>query len=1242
MMLIANGFAQTGTSVVSGTVRDSQGNVVPGATVTLLSDKGASRTATANSGGTYSFPSLSPGAYRIEVEAQGFKKAAVSEFQALTDLPVVVNVSLEVGQVSETVNVQASSIESIVNTQDASLGNNFVSQQIQQLPLNARNVGDLLSLQAGVTPDGSVSGSRSDQANITLDGVDVNEQVNGNAFSPVLRVNPDSVDEFRVTTQNADASKGRSSGAQISLITKAGNNEFQGALYEYYRGPRFTANDWINNAAGRDRPGLIRHLFGGRLGGPIVKDKLFFFYNYEALRESKSSPVNRLVPLASMGQGQLKFRDAGGAVVTVSTAQINALTGPASLGSPSVVDVNPATVALFAAAAAKYPANNTLLGDGLNTGGFSFNSLAPVEQNTHTGNFTYNVNAAHTLSLRGNYQQDLLTGVSRFPDTPGTNRWGHPLGISAKHTWIIKNNLVNNFTYGLTRNAFSTQGDSSDDAITFGNQFAIFTPYSYARTSARVTPVHNFTDDVSWVKGNHTFQFGMNLRFVKNRTDNFARAFDNAVMNETFYATSGTLQPHIPLQNALGITIPNSQIPAVRSVLTSLWGRFTQYTANYNFNLDGTAQAPRTPVTREYATEEYDGYFQDVWKVRSNVTVTAGLRYGISMPIHETQGFETRPNVSLSEYLQKRITAASNGQNYTEPISVILSGKANNAPRMYPVDKNNWQPRLAAAWSPNFESGWLASLFGEKEESVFRGGFAITNDYFGQSLALGWDANNTLGFSASSNINFATYTIYQSGCTVAANCNPGPQFTGLNQTIRSLPNLTEPAAATFPQTLSNNLALARIQSSLDTDLVSPVQYSFNFSYGRKLPWGMYLDASYQGRLGRNLFASRDIMQLNNIRDPTSGQTWDEAARILEGHRLAGTPIAQIQNLPWFENMYAPGTIDGIYFGAGLSNTRAAYAVMSGAGPNTTAPDCGTVGGCYGYGIDWTFMQQQLDRFSGRTLFMHPQYGALAAYGTIGSSDYHGAAFTIRQRMSGLTWDLNYTWSKSMDDASGLNNATTYSGGSFILNALRQEDFRSVSDFDLRHVINANAVWDIPIGKGRTFLSNTNKFVDAVIGGWTMSGIFRYNTGYPFAVSCVGGWPANWQRNSYCVRNEPIQTSPTKAGLNPNNFTDPVAAYRSFRSPGPGESGDRNSLRLPSFIVLDMGMQKSFGMPWNEKHFLKLRVDAFNVTNTQKLTGFNAASLNTDPQFGTPPTNWGNLTAIQGTPRILQWAVRYEF
>jgi hypothetical protein len=1239
MALSISVLSQSGTSSVSGTVVDPQGSPVPGAAVTLISGQNFRRSTTSSAEGVFTFPGIPPGSYRVEVELKGFKKTTVDNVTAAVDKATAISVVLSIGEVSEVVTVDASSIENIVNTTDASLGNNFQSQQIIALPLAGRNVGSLLSLQAAVTPDGSVSGSRSDQANITLDGVDVNEQVNGAAFSPVLRVTPDSVEEFRVTTQNADASKGRSSGAQISLITKSGDNQFKGALYEYYRGPGTTANNFFNNASGTDRPGLIRHLFGGRLGGPVIKDKLFFFYNYEGMRESKSTTVNRVVPLPSLGQGQLKYFNASNTLVTLTTAQINALVGPTSLGSPAVVDVNPAVVSLFAAAAAKYPSNNCRVGDCLNTGGFQFNAPAPVKLNTHTAKFDYNLNENHTFSIRGNYQQDLFAAAPRFPDTPGPNTWSHPLGISAKHSWRISNNLVNNFTFGLTRNAFSQQGDSDQNLISFGNIYPVFTPFNYSRTFARTTPVYNFTDDVSYIRGNHTFQFGINFRFIRNATSNFSRAFDNGFTNETFYATSGDFIPWKPVEVAYG-TIPTTMRDTVRGGLSALFGRFSQYAANYNFKLDGTAQASGTGVLREFATEEYDGYVQDVWKLRPNLTVTLGLRYGISMPIYETQGFETKPNIPLKQYLERRIRAAELGQNYTEPITVVLSGRANGKDHLYPVDTNNWQPRVAVAWTPKFQSGFLASLFGKNEESVIRGGWALTYDYFGQALALGFDANNQLGFSATSQINFNTFTIYESGCTTPTNCRPGPLFTGLGMAIKGLPQLATPTAAVFPQQQPSN-DVRRIQGSLDTDLVSPRNYAFNLSYGRSLPGKMYLDVSYQGRLGRNLLASRDIMAPNNVKDPVSGQTWYQATLALEEHRKAGTPIANIPNQPWFENMYGAGTIGNFFFGApSVSNTKAAFAVMS-----SYSPDCAAAPwfGCYEFGIDWTYLQDLLDGYAvgGKRYFYQRQYGALAAFGTIGSSDYHGGSVTLRQRMSGLSWDFNYTFSKSMDDASGLQNSANFGGGSFILNAIQPEDFRAVSDFDLRHIVNANAIWDVPVGKGKMFFGNMGGVSNAILGGWQMSGVFRYNTGYPFSLSGVGGWPTNWNRYSYVARIKDVKASGTKVGK-PNNFSDVTAAYRSFRSPGPGESGDRNQLRLPSYWVIDMGLQKSFNAPWKEGHKVSIRAEAFNLTNSAQFTGFNNASLNQDPQFGTPPPNWGNYTSTQGGARVMQFAVRYDF
>ncbi|HEU0252310.1 MAG TPA: carboxypeptidase-like regulatory domain-containing protein, partial [Pyrinomonadaceae bacterium] len=327
-----------GYSSIRGTIKDPQGSVVAGATVTLTNPvTNFTRNTTSNESGQFAFESIQPGVYKVEVEGKGFKKAVLTDVGALVSKPTELDVNMEIGAVTETISVTVGAGEALANTQDGSLGNNFISAQISQLPLNARNVATVLALQPAVTPGGYVAGGRSDQANLTLDGVDVNEQQTGDAFSPVLRVSPDTVEEFRVTTSNPNASQGRSSGAQVELITKSGSNEWHGNLFEYHRNTIFTANDFFNNQTidpdtGKSvvRPTLLRNNYGGSLEGPIVKDRFFFFYNYEARRDARQGTVNRLVPLASLGQGLLRFNarlpaSAGGGLVpvTLNTAQLN-------------------------------------------------------------------------------------------------------------------------------------------------------------------------------------------------------------------------------------------------------------------------------------------------------------------------------------------------------------------------------------------------------------------------------------------------------------------------------------------------------------------------------------------------------------------------------------------------------------------------------------------------------------------------------------------------------------------------------------------------------------------------------------------------------------------------------------------------------------------------------------------------------------------------------------------------------
>jgi len=1227
LLVSANAFAQTGTSSVNGTVVDAQGNAVTGANVTLTSTgTNAARTQTTSESGAFVFDLIQPGEYSIEAEATGFKKAVVNEIRALVSKPTEVNVQLEVGNVAESVTVSATAGETIINTQDASLGNNFTTEQITQLPLESRNVVQLLSLQAGVTQEGYVAGSRADQANVTLDGVDVNEQQTGldvveaiafdrtQAFSSVLRVTSESVQEFRVTTTNPNATQGRSSGGQVALVTKSGTNDFRGALYLSHRNTVTTANNFFNNLSGVERPKLLRNVYGGTLGGPIKKDRAFFFYSYEGRRDASQTGVVRDVPLPSLGRGEVRYNNTAGGITTLTPANLATL-------FPETGGVNPAGLAVLADAARRYPANDFTVGDStparlLNTAGFRFNAPTPLEYSAHIARFDYNAteDGKHILFFRGNYQYDLVGGVPQFPDTPAPNFWNHPYGFVAGHTWAISSNKVNNFRYGMTREAFTNQGDSAENAITF--RF-VFDPLRFLRTLSRVTPTHNFTDDFSWIRGNQSFQFGTNIRLIRNRRTSFANSFDSAVTNPSFYEASGAVLDE-PITDISGSTSP------VQNAVAAVLGRFSQYSTNFNFGREGDVLPVGAGVEREFATEEYDLYVQDVWKARSNLTFTLGLRYGLSRPVYETSGLQVKPTISLSEFFERRVAGAAAGQPYNELVTFDLAGPANDKPGFYELDKNNFQPRISVAWSPDFKSGFLHKIFGSENTSVIRGGFAITNDYFGQQLAVQFDLNNPSGFASSQTISANTYNVTDS---------LAPRFTALGQDVRGLPNVTIPGQLTFP--LVYPVGGEAIETSLDDRNVSPINYSWNVSYGRSLPAGFSLDVAYIGRSARNLLASRDVTHFNNLVDPRSGTDWYTAARQLNTLREANTPITSVQPIPYFENLfpnYRPV--------ASLTPTQNAY--------RRIARD--SVGGLNAY--DWTFLQSNCrncldNRGIVPNAFVHPQFATLDALSTIASSDYHAGTLTLRQRFRTITFDFNYTFSKSMDNASGLQQDSLSGYSSLILNPLDEDSTRSVSDFDVRHIVNANAVWQLPFGRGRTFLSDAPAVINGILGGWQLSSIFRANSGLPVRPPIdAAQWATNWNTQSFGVRVRPIESSPTLNGANgPNLFSDQLAAYRSFRNALAGEVGDRNSLRLPGYWSLDMGLAKSFTMPWSENHQLQFRAEAFNVTNTQHMGVLQLGrifGLDIDPSLTEPQLNFGSFTDIQGTPRVFQFGFRYSF
>lgn len=1251
----ATALAQTGAAVVRGTVADQQGKAISGATVTLTSaEKSLSRTQVTNEEGIYVFTSLAPGSYRIEIEASGFKKTSVSNVTAQVDTQRSVDIQLEVGAVTEVANVTAAA-EAPINTTDATLGNNFESRRIENLPLNARNIVGLLSLQPGVTRLGEVNGGRRDQANITLDGVDANEQQTGldvvaasvntnendankvrEAFASVLRINPDAVQEFRVITSGVGAGQGRSSGAQVSLVIKSGTNQFHGSLYEFHRNTITTANDWFNNANGRyvatdgpvlrgqakagdernPRPKLIRNIFGGSIGGPIVKDRAFFFYSFEGRRDAAEQSILQTVPTETLRQGTVRYLNTSGNVVTLTPADILRL-------YPATGGVNQAGLAILQGAPLP---NTTEVGDGLNISGYRFNAPISTKLGAHIARFDFKLSDKHSFFARGNYQNDLFGTAPQFPTTPSPDLWVHPKGFVAGHDWTISSNLVNNARAGLTRQNFSQQGDSSANLVNF--RF-VYQPFIYQRALNRATPVWNFTDDLSWVKNTHTAQFGANIRLVRNHRESFANSYDTAVINPSAFITSGSTL-NAPLTDLAQGALLNT-----RAAVAAVLGRVSQYTANVLFDADGKPLPAGAGSRRSLATEEYEFYGQDVWKIKPNLTLVYGLRWSTATPVYEQNGFQISPTVSLGEFFERRVAGAKAGQPVRDLITLDRSGKANGRPGYYDQDWNNFGPNVSVAWSPDFGDNWFGRLIGRENKSVIRGGFRMLYDRVGSALAVNFDLNSLLGFNA--------------GATAAFNlCNQTdklcPRLTGLTPDVRGYPNITVPASLNFPLTHPTAGGRGRLDTTIDGALTTPRQYTWNFSYGRELPRGFAFEASYIGRAGRDLLNVRDIMHLNNLVDTKSGVDWYTAAGMLADLREKDTPISSVQPIPYFQNLF-PGLAGG-----GLSATQAVYQLVArvNGGENIT---------------DWTAIQDILNDESilGPGAFYHPQYAALSTWSSIGSSDYHGATVTLRHRFKNdLAFDLNYTFSKSFDDGSALEAQNPSSN--FIRNPLDLRAARAVSNFDVRHNFNANWLAALPFGRDKWLFGKSNRALDAIIGGWQLTGVVRLHSGLPIANGQggpfeSGTWATNWQLGSNLVRLRDVKSDnvanvadPTgrNQGLRPNIFADPTAAYRSFRSPRAGEVGDRNILRLPRYFVMDAGLSKTFKMPYAESHALQFRWEVFNVTNTQPFGVIFSMGAAQDPYLDSPGADFGRYFDSQKPVgetrpgRVMQFALRYVF
>ena len=1333
LALAALAVAQSATTSLHGTVTDTKGAVVVGAAVTITDPAtGLSRNMNTNGQGEYQFLELPPATYELTVKSRGFAIIKETNVQLLVRTPATLNVTLQVATGTETVEVNATA--TLINTDDATMGHVFDSQQIQALPFEGREPTSILTLQSGVTftgnnmdkinsttqsgfdadsRSGSVNGGRSDQTNVTLDGTDNNDQATGR-LQGSLRVPLDSLQEFRVTTANSDADTGRSSGGQVAFVTKSGTNHWHGGAYEYYR-PTFAGNDWfikaseIQSGLPNIPPFLLRNTYGAFVGGPIKKDRLFFFLSFEGMRKREDQSVIRTVPSNDLRNGYLSYQcDPGStncpssgtyrltptqlAALDPNCASIGSCTYSSGTHIGSFPGANPYVMDVFN----QYPQpNSSSVGDGLNALGYTFNSPAPDNLNMYVAKLDYNLtaNGSHRLFVRGVQDGDHNSaGAQQFPGQPNavvevvTSK-----GITAGYTATFKNSWINNLRYGYVRQAYDDRGLQTQHFVHFRFLDDI---NSFSKTNQRHVPVTNIVDDVSKQWGRHSIQFGGNVRKIDNvGLSNFTSYFTASTnpdwLNPTSIAGSGgSLDPSSPMGAAMNLpAVSQSFYGAYNLAMTALAGLISEVDSNYNLDKNLNPIPEGALINRHFRAWEYEWYLQDSWRMRPNLTLTYGLRYSLLEPPYEATGTQVQPSISTHDWFINRGIAAAQGQTYfpqtgtdssgnpvyDHNLTFSLGGQANGKKPYWGYDYRNFAPRLAIAYSPSGDSGFRKALWGGPGKSSVRVGYGMYFDHFGEGITSTFDRQGAFGLTSAVSNPAGIQTVDAAARFTALNTIPTTSF----QTTSSCPAapcpLTYPApSGSFPVTFPYAF---QIGFGLDDKLKTPYSHVVDLSITRELGHGYVLETSFVGRYAHRLLAERDLAQPANLRDPMSGMTYYQAATALAKQYWQNADIRSVAPIPYWENLFplagSNATNKGYIYGcapnagglATFTSTQAIYDLYScfsgkaagaanetyslayldvpGYSGSTAAnecfPACATINGqTTGYA------------------FWSPQYSSLDSWSSIGNSAYNSGQVSLRHHTGELTFDVNYTYSKSIDIGSNAERISVFEGLGFssqIINAWMPNQLRGPSDFDTTHAVNANWVYQLPVGKGKRFGAGMGKLADAILGGWQVSGLWRWSTGFPFSVYPFYSWPTNWdlESNAILIGKKPqtgqFIVAQSGGGTGPNVFKDPGitdpnnpnAAINQFRDAYPGESGQRNELRGPGAFNIDMGLAKEW--KFNESQNLRFSWEVFNVTNTVRFDAGNIQNVNNYTDYN---ASFGNFINTLFKPRIMQLGARYTF
>lgn len=1222
---------------MTGIVTDTTGAVIEGVQVELSNPTtGVIYKAVSNSVGSYTIPAAQPGpGYTAKFSRDGFKSVVVNGIYLNVDAVRTQNAQLTVGGVTESVSVSATNDTVTLDTVDATVGNNFQVQFLNELPIQNRDSPAVLfTQQPGVTLDGAVTGARTDQTYVTLDGLDVNDIFTGNFGSIAAHAPVDSVQEFRGVTAGQLASSGEGGGGQFDLVTRSGTNSFHGAVVEYHRDTALTANDWFNNDNGVPRAPLIRNQFGGNVGGPIKHDKAYFFFDWNSRRDTLSSLVERTVPRDDFRNGSIDYythfptsSTDTPQFGTLNAAQIAAL-------DPQGVGFSSAVGAVFTG---RYPKANDLsgaVGDHVNTAGFRFNAPAPRHDDDYVGKVDFNLTATQKLWGRVTFARTNSTQKAiQFPGDPETYPFlDKSYAWVVGHNWSIGANKVNQASWGETVTNWNFPNTYNPTGITqwstaFGGTGTggniLSGPYASAiNAQNRLVPIPIIRDDFSWQKGTHNFQIGATFKYI-NPDSNTILDYNSPTLGlgGNMPTLNTSLRP-----SDLDESSSTARNRYDRAFALAL-GRLASVSSTFNYDASGSVLKQGTGSDVHYRFFETEIYFGDTWKVTPDFAISYGLQWTHYSVPYEKGGIESLPNLNFNQFFDARVSqsmAGQSGDTSVPFVSYVLGGKANHAKGYFDPVYANFAPRLALAYMPAFD-----------RKTVLSAGAGIVYDRTVVNAVQYQAEQYSYLFQASATQPYGTPS------DPRGSLMNDPRFGGFSSPppAPAAPTALKPPYAPFviggtPLGLANGQAF---NEGVTNNLKTPYSIMVNAGIQHEFPKGFILKTNYVGRMGHKLLAQADANQLIDFPDTSSGQMMSQAFASISKQVRANVSAgggcgvsAPVTPQPWFEDVLAPGLGQAIGF---ASNSDL---VACGFDPLPFRGDfADTIQGLASFDNFGPYFPSNVG--------MGSQFSEFTYYTNLGFSSYNGFLVTLHKNSGfGLQFDLNYTWSHSIDNTSLIANDIAFGGYGFVCDVLRPRACVGNSDFDVTHYLNGNFIYELPVGQGKQFASTAPFWLNEVIGGWSLSGLPSYHTGNATFASS-NAFVAGYANDAPAILTGNIGDLKSHVHKGPDGT---VWAFKPsddslvdhYVGPIGFQVGSRNNLRGPGYFNLDLGLGKTFPIT-RETVRLVFRADAFNALN--------------HPSFSTPneqnnlditETNgiFGAIGSTASVPRVLQGSLRLEF